>query len=359
MSCFHPLKGFQVGFTKNGKAEMKIVPYGVHHLELRKGRICTSDVPEISAYAEKTWLDWVEIPCGKCEGCRIARSREWANRCMMELEYHDSAYFLTLTYDEEHVPRHWYADPETGEAMQSLSLEKRHMQLFWKRLRKAFPDDHIRYFMCGEYGSTTFRPHYHAIVFGLHLHDLVPVQDIQRGDVGYRYYYSEALQKAWSVVEQKGAYDTPCIRKPIGYVLVGQVNWETCAYVARYVLKKASGSDADVYQTFNIQPEYVDMSRRPGIGRQWYEDHPECMEYDTISISTPDGGRKIRPPKYFDKLFDLEQPDAMAEIKARRKHFAEEGKKAKLAQSTMTYEEILETQERVLHNRIKNLRREL
>ena len=211
---------------------MKIVPYGVHHLELRKGRICTSDVPEISAYAEKTWLDWVEIPCGKCEGCRIARSREWANRCMMELEYHDSAYFLTLTYDEEHVPRHWYADPETGEAMQSLSLEKRHMQLFWKRLRKAFPDDHIRYFMCGEYGSTTFRPHYHAIVFGLHLHDLVPVQDIQRGDVGYRYYYSEALQKAWSVVEQKGEYDTPRIRKPIGYVLVGQVNWETCAYVA-------------------------------------------------------------------------------------------------------------------------------
>ena len=87
-------------------------------------------------------------------------------------------------------------------------------------------------------------------------------------------------------------------------------------------MKKACGPEADVYQTFNIQPEYVDMSRRPGIGRQWYEDHPECMEYDTISISTPDGGRKM-------------------------------------AQSTMTYEEILETQERVLHNRIKNLRREL
>lgn len=60
------------------------------------------------------------------------------------------------------------------------------------------------------------------------------------------------------------------------------------------------------------------------------------MEYDTISISTPDGGRKIRPPKYFDKLFDLEQPELMAEIKARRKHFAEESKKAKLAQSSMT-----------------------
>lgn len=117
-------------------------------------------------------------------------------------------------------------------------------------------------------------------------------------------------------------------------------------------MKKACGPEADVYQTFNIQPEYVDMSRRPGIGRQWYDDHPECMEYDTISISTPDGGRKIRPPKYFDKLFDLEQPEVMAEIKAKRKHFAEEGKKAKLAQSTMTYEEILETQERVLHNRI-------
>lgn len=352
------MKGFRLGTLPSGKADLKVVPYGVHHLELRNGRIVLCDVTDISAYAEKVYLDWVELPCGHCDGCRIARSREWANRCMMELEYHDSAYFLTLTYDEEHVPRHWYADPSTGEALQSLSLEKRDMQLFWKRLRKAFPDDKIRYFMCGEYGSTTFRPHYHAIVFGLHLTDLVPVQDIQRGDVGYRYFTSESLQKCWSVVQKKGEYDSPC-RKPIGYVLVGQVNWETCAYVARYVMKKAVGPGFDVYQKFNIVPEYVDMSRRPGIGKQWYLDHPGCMEYDNISIATPTGGRKVRPPKYFDKLFDVDNPEIMADIKAKRKHFAEEAKKKKMSQTNLSYEEVLKLQERNLRSRIKNLSRGL
>ena len=74
-------------------------------------------------------------------------------------------WFCTFTYDDDHVPRSYYPDPETGEAIPSLTLCKRDFQLLMKRIRRRFPDDHIRFFACGEYGSQTFRPHYHAIVF--------------------------------------------------------------------------------------------------------------------------------------------------------------------------------------------------
>ena len=106
---------------------------------------------------ENNLLDYEEIklPCGQCIGCRLDRSRQWANRCMLELQYHDSAFFVTLTYDDFHVPKSYYADPETGEAYTSLTLCKRDFQLWMKRLRKKFSEDKIRFFACGEYGGQT------------------------------------------------------------------------------------------------------------------------------------------------------------------------------------------------------------
>lgn len=362
MPCFHPLKGFPIGFTKDGKRDMRIVPYGVHHLEVHNGRIRTVDVPEISPYSEKTYLEWLEIPCGHCDGCRIQRSREWANRCMMEMEYHDSAYFVTLTYNEEHVPKSWAVYHDTGEAFEHMTLCKRDLQLFMKRLRKAFPNDHIRYFACGEYGSTTFRPHYHLIIYGLHLDDIVPIQDVQKGQLSYKYFTSKSLQDVWSVLESNhGEYDTPDtkVRVPLGFVAIGNVTWETCAYTARYVMKKQYGEDASVYEKLNIEPEFVVMSRRPGIGRQWYDDHPDLYDYDYINISTEKGGIKFRPPKYFDKLLEVDDPDRMCQLKDARRHFAEESKKKQASMSTMSYQELLEVKERNLRSKIKSLRRDL
>jgi hypothetical protein len=360
VSCFNPLKAFEIGTLPSGKKDLKIVPYGVHHLEMdSRGKIIPVGTPDVSAYRVKTFTKWSEIPCGYCEGCRIARSREWANRCMMELEYHKSAYFVTLTYDDDHVPVSYYSDPDTGEAMKSLTLRKRDFQLFMKRLRKAFPDCHIRYYACGEYGSQTLRPHYHAIIYGLELDDLEVYRDVRRGDVGYQYFTSKSLQDGWSVIDlEQAKYNSPC-RIPLGYVLVGNVTWETCAYTARYVLKKHYGAESQVYEEFNVEPEFVLMSRRPGIARQWYEDHPGIYEYDSINLSTSKGGMKIRPPKYFDKLFDLEQPGALDEIKEKRKHFAEEAKKGMMAQTNLTYQEFLKVKAESFHNRIKTLKREL
>lgn len=370
MACYHPLKAFPIGLTRAGKTMYKITPYGVDHVEQYNGIwYCMSDSFR-GQYADRCVRDFVEIPCGKCIGCRIEYSRQWANRCMLELGYHDSAYFVTLTYDDYHVPTSLYGDPDTGECIPSLTLSKRDWQLFMKRLRRAFPEDKLRFFMSGEYGSETMRPHYHAIIFGLHLNDLKPYKP---GPNGFQYYMSEALQLVWSSPCEGGHtplsstleefYGKPLFHEhncdPIGMVVVSEVTWETCAYTARYVMKKLKGSDALFYEDFNIEPPFSLMSRKPGIARQWYEDHPEYRDYEYINVSTPTGGKKFRPPKYFDRLYDLECPEEMAEIKEARRRMAEASKQAKLASTDLSYEELLQVEENNLQSRLKGLVRNL
>lgn len=285
----------------------------------------------------------IKIPCGKCVGCRLEYSRQWANRCMLELQYHDSAYFCTFTYDDDHVPRTYYPDPETGEAFPAMTLQKRDFQLLMKRIRKHFPDDQIRFFACGEYGSQTFRPHYHAIIFGLHLSDLIPYKKVREGGEFYTYYNSPSLQECW----------------PYGFVVVGEVTWESCAYTARYVMKKLKGKEADFYGKHNIQPEFTLMSRRPGIARNYYDTHPTLFDTDYINISTPKGGKKFRPPRYFEKLFEVDQLLRSAELKEIKKRMAIESQKAKLARTSLTGDELLEVEEAAQVNKLKSLRRSL
>ena len=134
MPCYHPLKAFVLG-EKDGKRLLKVTSYEVDHLERAGEGFACMRSPPIGRPGDVT--EFIEIPCGKCSGCRLQRSREWANRCMLELEYHKSSYFVTLTYDDAHVPIHYYSDPETGEALPSMSLVKRDFQLFMKRLRKS------------------------------------------------------------------------------------------------------------------------------------------------------------------------------------------------------------------------------
>ena len=334
LPCYHPLKAFVLG-EKDGKRLLKVTSYEVDHLERSGDGFACCIHPAYGRPGDVT--EFIEIPCGKCSGCRLQRSREWANRCMLELEYHKSSYFVTLTYDDAYVPIHYYSDPETGEALPSMSLVKRDFQLFMKRLRKKFGEG-IRFFASGEYGSQTFRPHYHAIIFGLQLDDLVPYK---RSVQGFQYFNSASLQEVW----------------PNGFAVVAPVTWETCAYTARYVMKKLTGPEAEFYENFNIVPEFSLMSRKPGIARQYYEDHPDLYEHEFINISTEKGGRKFRPPKYYDKLFDLDCPEESARLKAVRQKMAAEAQKAKLQKTTLSYLDQLAVEERNQLARIKSLKR--
>lgn len=339
MGCYHPLYAqvIQGQMTDKGKRVLRIL--GSH---ISEDRLLND--PNI-----------VSLPCGKCIGCRLDYSRQWADRLMLELQYHDSAYFVTLTYNDDHVPRSYYADEETGEAYESMTLSKRDVQLFFKRLRKAFPNDKIRYFCSGEYGPTTFRPHYHAIIFGLHLDDLVPVKtDVERG---YTYFQSSSLERCWSE-KNKGEIFSPYMS--LGFVTVCNVTWETCAYTARYVTKKLTGEAAEFYEKFFLEPPFSLMSRKPGIARQWYEDHPDFTEYKYINIPGNDTGRKMLPPRYFEKLLNEDRPELAAQRAELRSAAARMSIKAKLEETSVSYQQLLQTAEDIKLSRTKKLiRRDL
>lgn len=339
MSCYHPLNALWLGNKPDGK---KIIGFLGHPVNDSQTKI----------YYRGKWYDrdrLLKIPCGQCVGCRIDYSRQWANRCMLELQYHDSAYFVTFTYDDDHVPRTYYDDPETGEAFPALTLRKRDFQLLMKRIRKRFDNDQIRYFACGEYGSDTFRPHYHAIIFGLHLDDLQLYKMVKQGGEYYRYYNSPSLSECWQ--DKDG--------NPIGYVVVGEVTWESCAYTARYVMKKLKGKEAEFYEAHNIVPEFTLMSRRPGIGRLYYEEHPDMFDFTQINISTPKGGKSFKPPRYFEKLFEVDNPAKYYEIKEAQKRLAIASKQAKLQNTSLYEDELNEVEESNKVAKLKQLRRSL
>lgn len=308
MSCYHPLTGYVLGVNpETGKKILKVVGKDYD------GRL--SSDPSVEKIA---------IPCGHCIGCRLKYSRVWADRCLAEASYYKDNVFLTLTYDNDHLP-----SPnrlEDGSLSPMNPLVKRDLQLFIKRLRKKLSDQKIRYFACGEYGGTTGRPHYHIILFNCRLDD---VELLVKNEREFRYYTSKTISDCWSY----------------GFHIITKVNWSTCAYVARYVVKKQTGSGAAIYDKYNIPSEFTLMSRKPGIGRQYFEDHAMDIYYDGSFLSTEEGAHRIYPNKYYDNLFDLEYPDANAVLSEEKKEFVEINNKLRSNLTSMSYVDMLKSSE--------------
>lgn len=235
------------------------------------------------------------IPCGQCIGCRLEKSRQWAIRCLYEAQMYDQNCFLTLTYDNENYPKD-----------HSLHLED--VQKFFKRLRKKFPENKIRYLMCGEYGDKYSRPHYHACVFNFDFQDK-ELWDIKNNN---KLYISETLNELWNK----------------GYCIIGDVTFDSAAYVARYVTKKINKSEEDYTrvnyidgQYFPVKPEFATMSRRPGIGKDWFDKFKgDVYPHDYVIIN----GKKIKPPKYFDKLLEDVDEFEYAQVKHARKNVSDD-----------------------------------
>lgn len=333
MSCYHPLIAYDVTPKDAGCQEKRKIIFHPH----------PSLADSLRAEGRQLLL-----PCGQCIGCRLEYSRQWANRCMLELPYHDQAWFVTLTYDDAHVPKTFTADPDTGEVIApAMTLRARDLQLFMKLLRRHFPDDHIRFFAAGEYGTESLRPHYHAIIFGLHLRDLTLYKKSQ---LGFSYFNSEALSRCWI----DGADGTQR-----GYVVAGAVSWDTCAYVARYMLKKQKGQTADLYKRLNIEPEFSRMSRKPGIGHQYYVDHPEIWQFDKINVCTPSGGRSFTHPTYLRHLYEIDDPVSAFEFNQKRKDRAIIQQSLKLSLTDNDYYDILQIEEQKKQSSLKSLFRNM
>lgn len=281
MSCFHPLKGFKVGVNPSGKPQYKICSYDTKYVvrdNLGNWNPSYSDL--ITDRLNPIIREYIDIPCGKCVGCLLKRSRDWADRCMMEASYHDHNSFITLTYDDDHLPdvREYVDIDGVVQSSPYRSLQKVDFQLFMKRLRDRISPDKIRFFACGEYGNRTYRPHYHAIIFG---YDFPDKQLLKKNFRNENYYVSDLLTDCWSK----------------GHTLVTEVSWDTCAYVARYCLKKRDNDISVFNKYFNLDPEFTLMSRKPGIARQYYDDNKlDIYKSERIILSDDKGSKICRPP---------------------------------------------------------------
>lgn len=288
--------------------------------------------------------EWLRVPCGQCIGCQEAYTKQWAVRCMLEASKFEHNYFLTLTYNDAHLPRDEIEivnknTGEIGEASELGCLNKRDLQLFMKRLRAYFKRHYdfegIRFFACGEYGSEGSRPHYHIILFNcpltireddLSVHSITSDKNI--------IWNSKTIEELWTDDKDES----------IGFSSVCEVNWDTCAYTARYCLKKIKGKISQDYYFDNGQiPEFTVMSRMPGIGRDFFEENfQKIYENDEILIKGhAEKIKPIKPPKYFDKIYQDIYPDEYKALVDRRKQCMLDNNKLKSKQTSLSEKEQL------------------
>lgn len=225
-------------------------------------------------------------------GCRLERSRQWATRCLHESALHKSNAFITLTYDASNLPP-------------GASLVYSDFQKFMKRLRKHFTGQLVRFYMCGEYGSQFSRPHFHACIFGV---DFLDKSFWQTTPSGAKLYRSPSLERLW----------------PFGFSSVGEVTFESAAYVARYIMKKITGDLADEHYSYtdpstgeviSRTPEFTHMSLKPGVGSGWFTKYVgDVFPHDYVIAR----GAKSRPPRYYDKIYQKMAPVEMETIRFER-----------------------------------------
>lgn len=232
----------------------------------------------------------IQVPCGQCVGCRLERSRQWAMRCVHESKLHKKNCVLTLTYDDKNLP-------DDG------SLVKRDLQLFMKRLRKE-KGNGIRFYACGEYGEKSRRPHYHLVLFNCDFEDK---RYYKKSKVDDNLYTSAIAERIWGK----------------GFCVVGDVTFESCAYIARYIIDKMTGPKADEWYTnpdgVIVQSEFTNMSRRPGIGSGYFEKYgEEVFTHDSVIMR----GQEVRPPRYYDVKMEEIDPKRMAVLKRKRRQKA-------------------------------------
>lgn len=286
--------------------------------------------------------EFIQIPCGNCLSCRLDYSKYWATRCYGESLYSNNNYFITLTYDDDHVPYGTF---------HNQTLIKEDLQKFIKALRNyGFKD--LRYFACGEYGDETKRPHYHVILFNCNLTDLteeIPysnnglIKKVQKTDQdGDSMYYSDIIMNAW---HHKGN------------ILIGRCTYKSCAYVARYVCKKSKGVSSNVYNSLGVIPEFVLMSRRPGIGQKFIIDNYEKFK-DNPSLFIPGDNPFLSGiGKYFTKLQKNIDPKKYEERKIKSKEFAFNNLKYLSSLSSKSINDLNKDSLLELENKTKTLQR--
>lgn len=287
MPCYHPrVASRSIGGTGRPNLERIIKDDKVEYEKL----ILNNDIND-------TWL----VPCGRCVGCRLDYAKEWANRCYLESLTKSPCWFVTLTYDDEHLPMKYLFKDDTCISVNSLVKDE--ISAFLKRLRSYYDYHNIKhnlsFYSCGEYGSQYGRPHYHMLCFGLPIPDL----DVYCFKDGFVTFNSDIFNKLWQN----------------GFVTINEFTYETASYVARYMLKKQKGFDSLAYSEYGLVPEFVNMSRNPGIGYDYYNNNRDrIFEDGYVSIKNSKGIQHEKIPRYFERLLEKEDPEKFLKMKKER-----------------------------------------
>lgn len=293
---------------------------------------CDKKVAELKALGYEA--KWSIVPCQQCHECRLQRSRSWANRCVLEMEDFPPIatqegeicrnWFVTLTYDEDHT-----TELRSPVDHMSLSLHQRpdgkakdHLQMYMDSLRASykrnFGHEGIRFFACGEYGDTNLRPHYHAILFNCPIPEDM-LDPLFKNKFGHVYSNCELISDAWNNK---------------GFAVITPANWSNAAYTARYIMKKQTGDNAEkLYEENGLLPPFVRMSRMPGIAANAYKGFEQYAYIDpdgvlrrkdqvTFKNAPQNVDPSFRPPRYFDKLLEKENPDLLQFVKDDRERCA-------------------------------------
>lgn len=273
------------------------------------------------------------IPCGRCLGCMVQRSQDWTVRCVHEASCWNANSFVTLTYDDEHLP--FRGD-----------LVHRDWQLFHKRLlsharrvaRKAgVPFLGIPFYMCGQYVPDTGRPHFHGLLFGFQFADLVRWK---RNASGQWIYRSALLERLW----------------PNGFSTVGEVSADSAAYVARYCHVRTGPDFRKVYERidsetgeiYRVRDEYARMSTRPAVAKAWFvANYSDVFPRDRVLLD----GRFVKPPRVYLRWLRSLDPGLYAQVTADRGEV--------LAEPPSPHDSAarLEVRERVLRAKFNNFKK--
>lgn len=281
MSCFHP-KTIDIFCDYSGKKPKHTFRYCPYDFDPTRSPDTSIPLMEMLTYKNKDflryhWYGQIPCPCGHCIGCRLDYAKKWRDRMLIEsLSHSEKALFLTLTYNDNNLPT-----LEDGRS--TLRIDD--LTNFWKRLRNHFPCSKLMYYASSEYGSTTDRPHYHAILFGCPIPEswLQTYKYTREGNLLYK---SDKLSNIWSY----------------GFVTVGIASAKTMSYVARYTAKKAGSFDAEGKDK-GREPPQSRCSLKPGIGLTYFYEHPDCINFDHINVGLPEGSFKVPVPDYYIRKY--------------------------------------------------------
>lgn len=277
------------------------------------------------------------IPCGKCLGCKLDKASELGTRALIEANQWKNNFFLTLTYNDENLPKNG-------------SLCKKDVQDFLKRLREKYSgiqsrewkgkiEYPIRMYYCGEYGPKgTRRPHYHLAIFNWIPNDLKLLK-VQKN--GIKIFTSEIIEREWGK----------------GFHTIEELNYESASYIARYTIKKMFNNKDEYCKSKGITPEFVECSRKGGIGYQLMENKKEWEKAKRnygIYTWTRKGIKLKKIPTYYKNKWRENNDIEYFEISDMRRKEMENEINEMLKRTTLTKLQYIQQQKDLILLKTKN-----